>query len=313
MTNRNMGNTVERKIYLFRADAGRDSAGGALDFDHADAMAKIRELPFTDDDRGRYLFDTDGNALCAFPGDRSPDHTLRFGRVRRTGLPQLEQGGSVTDLLLRTDQGLIEPIHVVFFSGNIVGVEYNHYAPRLSTFANYLRTKGLCDEPAVAFRPLLRCDAADQLDRLNEIRLLEFTIRPAYVDTVRRAERSLGEAFAANAQAVNNPDTVHLKLAISRVDRLSMLTKVVGPLKGLMGTGDLSQNVLKLQVRGQCLDTGRVETLDLLQDHLISTKRIVKLTPRGRALDSLSAFDAITESHDELQPELLRAAEAIAS
>jgi hypothetical protein len=168
--------TLTRKIHFFRADVGVDDAGQPIPFDVVPAMRVIDRLPFTNVNR-RYLLDDEGNALCVWPNMNGANATLRFCQIRRTGLPQLEQAGNVTDLNIAADAGLLEPIYVVFFPGNIVGVEYNHYG-----------------------------------------------LSPAYTNVGRQADRSLGDAFAANAQVLNDPEEIEIAIKPGRNSRRGALS-----------------------------------------------------------------------------------------
>ena len=84
----------------------------------------------------------------------------------------LEQAGNISDLVLDADAGLLEAIHVVFFPNNIVGAEYNHFGPRVSRLGSYLHEKSSEAVARAAFRPILCGDAANQLDRLSDLRVL---------------------------------------------------------------------------------------------------------------------------------------------
>ena len=90
--------TLERKIFFYQANIGIDEAGALLAYDPMPALNAIAALPFTDDDNGCYEFDIDGNAVCAIVHSTGQNPSLRFCRIRRTGLPQLETGGRITDL-----------------------------------------------------------------------------------------------------------------------------------------------------------------------------------------------------------------------
>ena len=312
MQYRSNANTVERKIYFFRADIGSDESGQPLPFDPALALDAIENLPFSNDDVGRYEFTSDGNALCLLDHRGRPNRFVRFCRVRRTGLPQLEQAGQITDLDLASDMGLLETIHVVFFRDNIVGAEYNHFGPRLSRLGTYLHEKSNNAVCKATFHPLLRGDAAEQLDRLDEIRLLDFSIRPAYAEALRQIDLSLGDALAANARILSNPKTVQVVIKPERESWRATLNRLLPPIRRLLRQRELLLNTERLQLRGRCRDTYRVETVDLLKDQMISTKTIVRLNERGRALDPSSAFQAICEAYED-QGDRLQTATGVSS
>ena len=98
MTSQPANNLLERKILFFRADIGFDDGGIPLDFDPQPALTAINALPFTNDDGGRYEAEVDGNALCLIVHQGGSMPSVRFCRVRRIGLPQLEQAGQITDI-----------------------------------------------------------------------------------------------------------------------------------------------------------------------------------------------------------------------
>lgn len=300
--------TLPRKIHFFRADVGVDNGGQPLSFNPDPALTVINRLPFTNDGNGRYLLDDEGNALCVWPTTSGPLRSLRFCQIRRTGLPQLERAGNVSDLNLAADAGLLEPIHVIFFPNNIVGIEYNHYGPRLSRLGYYLRTKSRNAVPLATFNPLLRGDVAEQLDKLEDLRLFKLQIQPSYTNIVRQADQSLGDAFDANAKVLAGPEEIEVSIKLQKDARQGALKRLLNPLKRLARRKDLRDNTAQFQVRGKREDTDRVETIDLLKDHLIAHKQIVRMGERSRALDPDSAFAAIRAAHDDLGDALHEAA-----
>ena len=300
-------NTLERKVYFYRVDIGNDEGGKPLTFDPSPALNVISSLPFANDDASRYEFDNDGNALCLIPYSQSTTAAFRFCRVRRTGLPQLENAGQISDLNLDSDSGLLEAVHLVFFPDNIVGCEYNHFGPRISRLGSYLNTKSNEAIPIPIFRPLLRPDAAKQLDRLTEIRLLDISIRPAYANIIRQKDESLADALEANAKLLTDPETVQLVIKPQRESWQAAHRKLLKPFKALIGAEEFRQAIDRFQLKGKCKDTDRVETIDLLKDQLISTKKIVRFNEISRALDPDSAFNAVHEAFQDLRDDLLHA------
>lgn len=301
--------TLERKIHFYRVDIGVDGSGRPLVFDPTPALTAIDALPFADGAAGRYLVDDAGNAVCAWPGMRTASPSLRFCQIRRTGLPQLERAGTVSDLNIAADAGLLEPVHVIFFSENIVGADFNFYGPRLSRLGYYLRVKSSNAVPLAVFHPLLRLDVAEALDHLTEIRLFDLKVRASYVETVRQADVSLGDAFAANARVLDGEiEELEVVLKPSKDGRSGALQRLLAPLKALVRAPELRENAGRFQVKGKHDGTGRVEVIDLLHDQLIANKQILRLGERSRAVDASSAFEAIRAAHDELGDDLRRAA-----
>lgn len=304
--------TLERKIHFYRADIGADRGGRPLAFDPAPALAAIGALPFADGPAGRYLVDDTGNALCAWPRMEGGLQSLLYCQIRRTGLPQLEQAGNVTDLNIAADAGLLESVHAMFFPDNIVGADFNFYGPRLSRLGYYLRLKSNNAVSLASFLPLLRLDVAAQLDHLTELRLFDLGVKASYVETIRQADASLGEAFAANARVLDGDvEEVELVLRPNKDARLGAFQRLLEPLKRLARQPELRENASRFQVRGKHDVTGRVEVIDLLRDQLIARKQILRLGERSRAIDAASAFEAIRAAHDELGDDLRRAASIV--
>ena len=296
--------TLERKIFFYRVDVGRDDGGRLLPFDPLPALTAIESLPFSDDDRGRYEFDADGNALSVRTQGTTSNAKLLFGRVRRNGLPQLEQAGSITDLVLATDEGLIEETHVAFFPKNIVGAVYNHFGPRVSRLGSFLHQRSREAVPRATYSQLLRADAAAQLDRLGDLRVLDFAITSSYLDVVRQADGSLADAFEASARLLESPKELSLVLKSERAGAGGFLNRMGGSLRALLNGGNVREGAERLKAHGYLKDTDRVDTIDLLNDQFIASKAIVRMNTRSRALDAVAAFRAIEETYQELRADL---------
>lgn len=297
--------TLERKIYFFRSSVGKDAAGINIPFEPKPSLTALQKLPFTDD-KGRYLVDPEGNALCAWVDHLGANPRMRFAQICRVGLPQIDAAGNLSDLNLAASEGLVEPAHIVFFPRGLVGVEFNFYGPRPSRLGYYLmRTAGLNDMPS--FDPLLRSDVAAQLERLNDLRLFDLKVNASYTSTLKQADADLGAAFDA-AKKLGAPEEVEIVLRARKQRGGALLSRLRTATKNLLARGDLRTEASHFIVKGQMKDSGRVEPLDLLRDQLISHKRIIRMSERGRALNSEAAYSAIVEAHSELSDELTAAA-----
>ncbi|MBZ5528119.1 MAG: hypothetical protein LAN71_09500, partial [Acidobacteriia bacterium] len=169
--------TVERDIRFFRADLGSDpGTSGMLDL--SKVFARVDKLPYVKDGR-RYSSVDDENSLSSWVYSAS-DQRISLGTIRHSGLPLVESGGVLKGLGLTDDQGLCERTHIQVFPNNIVGVVFNFYGPRVSQLNPYLVATDVRSVPVFKLDPLLREDAAIQLNHVSVIRSLELSIRPSY-------------------------------------------------------------------------------------------------------------------------------------
>lgn len=297
--------TVERRIYFYRLDAGADAAGRPHAFDPGPVLRGLDALPFTHD--GRYWEDADGNATCCWIDQQFAPHRLRFGTIRRSGLPQVERDGLLSALRIPEASGLVEQVHVTFFPHQIVGSEFNFYGPRVPRLAHYFAAKvsPLC--PPLTFEPLLRQDVAEQLAHFRDVRMLRLRIRASYAQRIAQADRDLGAAFEA-ARRAGDAEELEITLKSQAYSRRPLAERILSVVRRLAGHDDLRMEVSRFDVKGFDERTGQVELVDILSDQLIARGQIICLDKRTRALDPASAYTAIEQAYEALRPQLLIAA-----
>ena len=296
--------TVERKIYFYRADVDTNHAGRPTPFHLAPALRYINQLRYSAT-AGRYLDHGDARLCCWIDRIEQQSH-FRFGRIRRSGFPMVEQAGSLSELSIPPNSGLVEAIHVVTFGGNIVGSDFNFYGPRMSALSTYLKERGngLC--PEVQFEQLLRRDAEEKLRQFEELRLFQLKIRPSYIRVLEEANADLAAAFTS-ALTAGQAEEMELILRPARSLRFRLARDLLDTARFLTRRRETQSDVSKFSVAGINQDTGRVEHLDIMHDQLVVRKRIVRQTTRGRALESMSAYRAIEEAYREVEPEVAAA------
>lgn len=114
-------------------------------------------------------------------------------------------------------QGLIEVIHVRFFPKNIVGFDSNFYGPRLPRLGRYINRVAPGVGRKVNFNPLLRRDALNELTG-KDLRVFSMRIKSSEIETVKKADKSLGSAFEATDE-VSQADEVQVILRPKRYSR----------------------------------------------------------------------------------------------
>lgn len=298
--------SVERKIYFYRIDIGKDDKGKPENFNAFEALTHINSLPFNSE--GRYMPENDDNDLCCWADQLVKEKyvEVRFGQIRRSDLPQIEQLGNLSDLTIPHNSGLVELIHIVFFPNNIVGIDFNFHGPRISRFAQYLQVKTPKSEQPIIFEQLLRKDISAQLNKLQDVRLFQLKIQSSFIETVRKADEDLGAAFEAAVKA-SNAQELEVVLRPAAYSRESLSKKLMSAAKSILGSPSLRLESSKFSLRGGTVGD-QIETVDILKDQLIVNKRIVQLKNKYRALDPKSAYEAINSAYLELRSDLEEAA-----
>jgi hypothetical protein len=229
---------VQRKIYFYRAYAGRLPAGQPQYFDPAPILKTLDEIP--PKDSRWYTLDEYGHEIRCWVDRLSPCPEIRFGRIRRSAPPQVEYQGAVSDLRLQPGRGLLEPAHIVFFPEGVVGCELNTFAPRVTRLAEYLQQTASC--PAIKFGKLLQPDIAERLERLQDVTLFRLKVNAAYlrelVQLKEFREANDPEGFLNHAVQFGNGQIVEVILRPRPRSRESLEQRLVNVARGVMNYVD---------------------------------------------------------------------------
>ena len=295
--------SVERTIQFFKIDAGQNKDGLAAAFDPLPALDAIRKLITTPE---WYEMEDDGNALCVLP---SPDGTFRyptarFCRIRRSGLPQLELMGRISDMDIQEDQGLLEAVHVVFLPENVIGVEYNHYGPRITRLGHHLFRQSGKAVPRSRIGPIVNRDVIEKLERCRELHLLSMDILPSNIQIVQAINGPLGVALQSQAAILGNPKTVSLVLRPERNSEEDFLGRMIGPLTEFVRNLPFREGAKQLKIEARYQLGEPVDSINLLRDDITTKRQMIRMTPRGRALNAEAAFTTIIDTYNELRSEI---------
>lgn len=302
-----MANTTERSVYFFRAE-GTGSDGAPQQFDPSAVFTHLKSLPFTD--QGLYRENDDGSKHAVWVDKLTPNVAVRYGVVRHTGLPTVERTGKLLPLPIAANDGLCEPIHVVFFDNDIVGAEFNFHGPRLTKLAEYVREKAKAVVPDhLRFGMLLKKDPIGFLDQVSPLKLLDLKIKAS---AVAEAKKVGGMNPFAAVEALENfgqADTIEVLLRASRKKDVGLAGTVQDFIRRMVTKKKLDLTEA-FSISGPSTETGRTVTFDLLAEHLIAKKQMVSLDGRSRAIASDSAYLKIREAYKELKDELEKAPSA---
>lgn len=296
-----------RSIYFFAVDSGAAEDGSPIPYNYSTALERINDLKFSVGEGGRYLELQDGNYLCCWVDDASANARLRFSLIRRNALPQSESRGALRDLMLGEEEGLCETSHIRMYPDGIVGVEFNFWAARPQRLPNYLMRLG--GAPPAVLEALVRQDVAEQLERKRAIKKLIMRVRAAAVPAVEEQDESLG-ALLRNAAETSLAESVGIIFEPEPRGNAVLRNNVLNGVRRVLRMPGLRENVREFEVTAIDDESGRPDTLNLLQDKLIERKAILRQHERSRVLNADDAYTKIDEAYRELYQDLLSAMRA---
>lgn len=307
-----MPRETERKVYFYHAQVGFREDGSAISYDPNPALDHIETLSF--DDGERYHGSGEEVTSCWIDSTNGQGR-IRLGKVRRADLPSVEEHGNLSTLDLSDDEGIVEQAHMVFFPDGIVGMLFNFYGPRMARLRAYLKRKHPETPDTLSIDPLLRQDVVQQLNRFGHIRVLRLKILEPFLARLEDANQSLHRAFETIAD-LSDAEQYELVLRPkpyerSWIDRGGLLDSV-RDLAGLVeGDPDAREEVTGFKVKGFDTENESLDEIDVLRDHLVKAKTVVRLGDRSRSIEANSAYEAINEAYEELREDLEAAAAAI--
>ena len=292
---------IKRKIYFYRIHAGLDLTGKPIQYDIKKVLENINNLSFQDE--ARYLKGEDGFEICCWIDDLSAPQKVRFGKIKRDNLPQFEHRGTLGDLPIAEEDGLAECVHAVFFSDNIVGLEYNYEGPRITSISDYLYTKSknVCSRLPV-FETLLQQDVLKKLERMKTIRKFRLKVRESLFSSVQQADIDLAHTFQS-ARQLGQAHEIELALSVGR-GRGTLGTKVFNMSKRLLMFRDDNSDVVSGEIKGYD-ENGHMEIIDLLNAKFVVEKRIPRSQTRTSVPQSECVYAAINEAYEVLKDQLI--------
>lgn len=306
MSSREKQPTASRTVMFFRGHSGFDENGAPRAFPARVALSEISQLPFTSD--GRYLREDADIDVCAWPdGVSSSPYQVRLASIRRGDLPRLEQDGQLRELPIPSDAGLAEEVHYVFFPHNIVGALFNFYGPRPTKIVEYIAKR--CSPPhnQLELDPLLRQDATQRIQRMEEIRLVDIEVRRTAEGVIKDEDDDLFQAIRA-ARKLSDADRIRLLLRPEPYSRSGLGSRILALVKKLAGMHQLPEIATRFVVKGYDNSIGSMVDIDVLRTQFVSREEVVLQDQRTRALDQGSAYAAVVRAHSQMFAELRAAA-----
>jgi len=305
-----MNNLVSRKIHFFQVEWVKEN-GERLQKD----LAFIESILGIYSNRLLELGDGDRLVIQKYSetGLSSKNTGLwRLEKIRKEDLPLKFDESQLKDepLDLEDYEGLAEPSHFVIFDGKVIGAEYNYYGARwvnskLVKIINEYLSENPSDVVRVEIKPIFRKELYKLLDKMVEIRGITIKIATNYAKLLSKEDpESFGKMFSA-AELI---DGVWLTLSFTIGSRkcieISRFNKIVESIRKLLGRPEAAENLKIMQIKGRIEDTDSIETFNLLEEMLVSEKRVAKLDERSRAVNPESMFKEIIESYNTFRDEL---------
>jgi hypothetical protein len=296
--------TLERKVYFYRPRMAPVD-GRVPQLDPEAIFAAVSALAVGN---ARYQTLEDGQLIRVTPMRTQSRIGLSMGVVRNSGLPRLEnvRDGRVSPLEIADGAGLVEETHVLFFENGIIGAEFNFYGPRVGRLVSFIQSKcpGL---PRFSTEMLLNDDAAAEVRRLTDLRLVRLRLGRSYVDLLEQAGQSVADSIGA---MLDHTEGRSLEIVIKpeRGRNRTLSQRALGWVQSIAGMPRTKEGAETFVVRGKDGHTDHVETFDLLRDKLVSSRQVVRQHSRHRGVDPDAMLDEIARAYVELEPAIARAA-----
>jgi hypothetical protein len=238
---------ITRKIYFYKIYSGKNATGKTERYDIKCVLETIEKLDFNTP--ARYLKDEDGVDICCWIDSLSSPQKVRFCKIKRDDLPQIEHRGNLSPLSIPKESGLAECVHVMFFPENIVGVEYNYYGPRVPRINEYLyvKSKDVCPQIPI-FEQLLQPDVMQKLDNMQTVRRFRLKVRESLFSSTEQANEYLGKAFQA-ARELGDAKEIELILSVGK-GKGTLGTRVRDIAKRLLMFRDTSTDLISGEIKG---------------------------------------------------------------
>lgn len=179
-----MPNSVERKIFFYKLELKQNENPVQI----PPIFNYLNSLPYSED--GRYLLTEDENFRSIYIDSFEFPLRARLGTKRRNDLPMIEINGATDYLTMPEGAGLLEPIHFVIFSDNIIGIEFNFYGPRPTSIRQYLLRKADAFIDEVTLTPIIRHDLSQLIERIGEVRVFSFKAHRDMTTRIRQLDEA---------------------------------------------------------------------------------------------------------------------------
>ncbi len=238
----------------------------------------------------------------------------RIFRLRDKDLP-LEfdiNTKNISSLSLDKDKVLGEPSHFVVFDGKIMGAEYNHYGVKwvnsklMWLINNHLQNNTYGDIKRVEIKPILKKEVYDLIEKFIEIKGIRISVATNYAKLLKQEDPQSFEQMFSAAELVDDM-WLHLSFTLGKGRKHgdpAKFERILKSIKKILSREDSKNNVNVLEIRGKLEGSDTIESINVLEELMLTEKRIPKLDDRTRAVNPDSMYREIIDSYLALKDEL---------
>jgi len=238
----------------------------------------------------------------------------RISKIRKSDLPlgfDINKK-DIFPLDLKDYQGLFEPSHFVVFDGKIIGAEYNHYGvkwihSKLVWLINeHLRQNKYGDIKRVEIKPILKKEIYDLIGKFVEIKGIRISVATNYAKLLKQEDPQSFEQMFSAAELVDDM-WLHLSFTLGKGRKYgdpAKFERLLKSIKKILSREDSKNKVNVMEIRGKFEGSDAIESINVLEELMLTKKRVSKLDERSRAVNPKSMYREIIESYEALKEEL---------
>lgn len=271
----------------------------------SDALLEIHGLPadYTTVPN-RYMALRDGNDMYV-KVDHYDAYIVRgeFALKRRANLAPIEMAGALSPLQLAKYEGLAEIRHFVYWRNtSVLGIEYNHYAPGIRRFVDYLATQGGDHLAHLEAEMVLGGDAMEQLNALTQTTTVRVRMPASAVQAIPTTAPQLRKSFRTLRQ--QSPSSSVLTVEVQLDGRRAKKTReslggLMADVKTLLADAGLREQVDVAEVKGYETVDGNIQQVDALADRL-QTRVPIELEDGTDQTSAQAAYAEIEYAYADL-------------
>ena len=226
---------------------------------------------------------------------------IAYVRCRDRGLPMLAQQVNLEPLTIAAGRQLAELTHAVFFDGHVVGAEYNHYGPRLSSLALYLADKvPQCLPPnkRISIAPLVDPEPLALLRGARAIKTISLSMAPQLLEAVAATRHGIGREVLRQLSSGFGARRMGLRMQNrDGLDRAEVIGLVDWAFE--QGSGLLSAANAVVE-----LADGTNQPINLLRTRIGMEREMDLISPSARSVAHGSARTEIVAAFDSLEDQI---------